>query len=66
MCFHSCTADCATCKSQSGLRDLKGKGYITVPAYVGSLAEAKTVPVTKPVRGGKQERNILVTAFQAL
>eukprot|EP00983_Pelagomonas_calceolata_P070779 1150927-Pelagomonas_calceolata.AAC.8 len=28
----------------------KGKGYIAVPAYKGSLAEAKKVAVTKPVR----------------
>eukprot|EP00967_Tisochrysis_lutea_P033933 scaffold40407_cov17-Tisochrysis_lutea.AAC.1 len=26
----------------------KGKGYIPVPACVGSLADAKAVPVTKP------------------
>eukprot|EP00983_Pelagomonas_calceolata_P060212 1146279-Pelagomonas_calceolata.AAC.5 len=34
----------------------KGKGYIAVSAFVGSLAEAQTVPVTKPVRAGDQEQ----------
>eukprot|EP00983_Pelagomonas_calceolata_P026964 847389-Pelagomonas_calceolata.AAC.3 len=32
-----------------GLPTTKAKGYIAVPAYVGSLAEAKKVPVTEPV-----------------
>eukprot|EP00983_Pelagomonas_calceolata_P118082 1160469-Pelagomonas_calceolata.AAC.14 len=32
-----------------------GKGYIAAFAHVGSLAEAKTVPVTKPVPAGEQE-----------
>eukprot|EP00983_Pelagomonas_calceolata_P116785 1160349-Pelagomonas_calceolata.AAC.10 len=36
----------------------KGKGYIAAPAYVSSLAEAKTMSVTKPVRAGGQEQNI--------
>eukprot|EP00983_Pelagomonas_calceolata_P085132 1156494-Pelagomonas_calceolata.AAC.1 len=27
----------------------KGRGNIAAPAYMGSLAEAKKVPVTKPV-----------------
>eukprot|EP00983_Pelagomonas_calceolata_P074154 1152439-Pelagomonas_calceolata.AAC.5 len=41
-------------------------------AEVGSLAEAKTVPVVKPDRAGEQKQNIksvsvtiAVTAFQA-
>eukprot|EP00983_Pelagomonas_calceolata_P035367 1105942-Pelagomonas_calceolata.AAC.5 len=40
------------------LQPQKGKGFIAVPAYVGSLAAVKTVPVTKPVRAGEQEQNI--------
>eukprot|EP00983_Pelagomonas_calceolata_P056543 1144640-Pelagomonas_calceolata.AAC.8 len=32
----------------------KGKFCIAVPACKGSLAEAKMVPVTKPVRPGEQ------------
>eukprot|EP00983_Pelagomonas_calceolata_P076060 1153263-Pelagomonas_calceolata.AAC.9 len=32
----------------------KEKGNIAVPVYVDSLAEAKMVPVTKPVRAGEQ------------
>eukprot|EP00983_Pelagomonas_calceolata_P065233 1148500-Pelagomonas_calceolata.AAC.1 len=36
----------------------KGKGYTAVRAYVGSLAEAETVPVTRPVRAREQEHNI--------
>eukprot|EP00983_Pelagomonas_calceolata_P022669 713475-Pelagomonas_calceolata.AAC.3 len=35
-----------------------GKGCEAVPAYVGSLAGAKKVPVTKPVRSGEQEQNM--------
>eukprot|EP00983_Pelagomonas_calceolata_P026176 822494-Pelagomonas_calceolata.AAC.1 len=39
----------------------KGEGYIAVPAYVGSLAEPRTVPVNKSVRAGEQEQNIQVS-----
>eukprot|EP00983_Pelagomonas_calceolata_P124066 1161069-Pelagomonas_calceolata.AAC.2 len=42
----------------------KGKGYIVVPAYVGSLAEAKKVPVTKPVRSGEQKQKIQSQHFK--
>eukprot|EP00983_Pelagomonas_calceolata_P006424 211151-Pelagomonas_calceolata.AAC.1 len=34
----------------------KGKGYIAVPAYVGSLAEAKKVPVTYQDRSGEKDK----------
>eukprot|EP00983_Pelagomonas_calceolata_P008172 266292-Pelagomonas_calceolata.AAC.1 len=34
---------------------------IAVPAYIGSLVEAKKVHVTKPVRAGGQEQNISVS-----
>eukprot|EP00983_Pelagomonas_calceolata_P051548 1142465-Pelagomonas_calceolata.AAC.5 len=45
----------------------KGMNGIAVPAYVGSLPEAKKLPVTKPVRAVEHKRNIKsVTAFQAL
>eukprot|EP00983_Pelagomonas_calceolata_P084745 1156421-Pelagomonas_calceolata.AAC.1 len=36
----------------------KGEGPVAVPAYLGSLAEVKTVPVTKPVRAEEQKQNI--------
>eukprot|EP00983_Pelagomonas_calceolata_P085577 1156591-Pelagomonas_calceolata.AAC.1 len=36
----------------------KEKSYIAVPAYVGSLAGVKVVPLTKPGRAGEQEQNI--------
>eukprot|EP00983_Pelagomonas_calceolata_P054494 1143707-Pelagomonas_calceolata.AAC.1 len=36
----------------------KGEGCIAGTAYVGSLAEAKKVPLTKPVLAGKQEKNM--------
>eukprot|EP00983_Pelagomonas_calceolata_P060979 1146613-Pelagomonas_calceolata.AAC.3 len=39
------------------LKERKGKGFIAVPAYVGSLAEAKKVPVTKPIRSREQKQN---------
>eukprot|EP00983_Pelagomonas_calceolata_P045406 1139726-Pelagomonas_calceolata.AAC.3 len=32
-------------------------GYIAVPFCVGSLAEVKKVPVTKPVQSEEQEQN---------
>eukprot|EP00983_Pelagomonas_calceolata_P046294 1140095-Pelagomonas_calceolata.AAC.1 len=45
-----------------GLLDIrKGKGYMAVPAYVGSLAEAKTVPVANPVQAGEQEQDMIVS-----
>eukprot|EP00983_Pelagomonas_calceolata_P101726 1158730-Pelagomonas_calceolata.AAC.8 len=47
------------------MEERKGKGYIAVPAYVGSLAEAKKMPVTKSVQAEEQEQNMEVTAFQA-
>eukprot|EP00983_Pelagomonas_calceolata_P038196 1136703-Pelagomonas_calceolata.AAC.8 len=37
------------------VKERKGEGHIAVPAYVGSLAEVKEVPVTKPVRSGEQK-----------
>mmetsp|Transcript_26550 Transcript_26550/g.68419 ORF Transcript_26550/g.68419 Transcript_26550/m.68419 type:complete len:95 (-) Transcript_26550:182-466(-) len=43
---------------QEGGREKKGKGYKPVSAYVGSLAKAKTVPVIKPVRAGKEAESI--------
>eukprot|EP00983_Pelagomonas_calceolata_P043915 1139081-Pelagomonas_calceolata.AAC.4 len=36
----------------------KAEEWVTVLAYVDSLAEMKTVPVTKPVQAGEQEQNI--------
>eukprot|EP00967_Tisochrysis_lutea_P152778 scaffold300102_cov14-Tisochrysis_lutea.AAC.1 len=36
-------------------------GCLAAPAYVGSLAETKIVPVTKPARAGDQELNIRVS-----
>eukprot|EP00983_Pelagomonas_calceolata_P102793 1158846-Pelagomonas_calceolata.AAC.5 len=36
----------------------KEKNCLAVPAHVGSLAEAKMVPVTKPVRAGGLEQYI--------
>eukprot|EP00983_Pelagomonas_calceolata_P001176 40532-Pelagomonas_calceolata.AAC.5 len=41
-------------EEENGTRRKVGKGFIAVPAYVCSLAEAKTVPPTKPVRAGVQ------------
>eukprot|EP00983_Pelagomonas_calceolata_P115252 1160178-Pelagomonas_calceolata.AAC.2 len=35
----------------------KEKGYLAVFANMGSLAEAKKVPITKPVPAGGQEQN---------
>eukprot|EP00983_Pelagomonas_calceolata_P004140 134501-Pelagomonas_calceolata.AAC.1 len=35
----------------------KGKGYIAVPTYEGSLAEATKVPVAKPVRSGSAKKH---------
>eukprot|EP00983_Pelagomonas_calceolata_P000286 9246-Pelagomonas_calceolata.AAC.1 len=43
----------------------KGKDYIALPAYKGSLAEAKKMPVIKPFRSRDQEQNIKLTAYQA-
>eukprot|EP00983_Pelagomonas_calceolata_P116729 1160341-Pelagomonas_calceolata.AAC.8 len=44
----------------------KGKGCIAVPAYAGSLAEAKMVLVTKPVQAGGQEENIELTDLKSI
>eukprot|EP00983_Pelagomonas_calceolata_P018152 569189-Pelagomonas_calceolata.AAC.1 len=44
--------------SHFGIWLLSRKGYIAVPAYMGSLAEANTVPFTKPVQAGGQKQNI--------
>eukprot|EP00983_Pelagomonas_calceolata_P083101 1156085-Pelagomonas_calceolata.AAC.2 len=39
-------------------KERRGKGCIAVLAYVGSSAEAKTMPVAKPVPAGEEEQNI--------
>eukprot|EP00983_Pelagomonas_calceolata_P079339 1154619-Pelagomonas_calceolata.AAC.1 len=39
----------------------KEKVCLAVPAYVDSLADAKVVPVTKPVQAGEQEQNMKVS-----
>eukprot|EP00983_Pelagomonas_calceolata_P076331 1153379-Pelagomonas_calceolata.AAC.12 len=33
-----------------------GRSYIVVPAYRGSLPEAKMMPVNKPVRAGEKNK----------
>eukprot|EP00983_Pelagomonas_calceolata_P071602 1151315-Pelagomonas_calceolata.AAC.13 len=57
-------------ESASGAKERKGKGYTAIPSYVGSLAEAKKVPVTKPF--SKRSRltssrpdAILITPYKA-
>eukprot|EP00983_Pelagomonas_calceolata_P035291 1103477-Pelagomonas_calceolata.AAC.10 len=39
----------------------QGKGYLALRAYEGSLAAAKTMPVTKPVRAGEEKQKIYVS-----
>eukprot|EP00983_Pelagomonas_calceolata_P022132 695179-Pelagomonas_calceolata.AAC.6 len=62
------TMSCAACWQSSGMevRARKGKGDIAVPAYMGGLAEAKTVLVTKAVGAGGQEQKYSATAFQTV
>eukprot|EP00983_Pelagomonas_calceolata_P068328 1149872-Pelagomonas_calceolata.AAC.3 len=40
---------------KNDFQERKGKDYIAVPAYVGSLAEAKNAPVSKSIRFGGQK-----------
>eukprot|EP00983_Pelagomonas_calceolata_P061541 1146870-Pelagomonas_calceolata.AAC.3 len=51
-------APCVPSTKRKRENQWKGKGYIAVPAYVGSLAGAKKVPVTKPIRSGEQKHKI--------